>query len=110
MTRAAPAVARPREVPALKCLIAPPSHIETLGAAVRDFQARAVALTATMEDAAQALQEAAGVIRAVDPGVTIVAGGSAVRPSVERLGVSRLDDVTALVERLDALLRRPDLN
>ena len=50
------------------------------------------------------------MIRAVDPGVTIVAGGAAVPPSIERLGANRLDDVTLVVERLEALLRRPELN
>ena len=90
--------------------LGPDLPLDALGAAVRDFQPRAVALTATMPSAATVLQEAVGMIRAVDPGVTIVAGGAAVPPSIERLGANRLDDVTLVVERLDALLRRPELN
>lgn len=92
-------------------LLGPDVPLDSLTALVRRLRATVVGLTATMPESGPALESALAVLRSRVPHAAVVVGGSAVPESLrDRPALAVCRFVVDIVDTVDALVQRPELN
>jgi MerR family transcriptional regulator, light-induced transcriptional regulator len=85
--------------------------LDALTSLVRRLRATVVGLTATMPESGAAIETALATLRSRVPGAAVVVGGIAVPEGLrDRPALAVCRFVVDIVETVDALVQRPDLN